>query len=48
MQFIWNPAKARQNLVDHAISFQEATTVFGDPLAVTIPVPATQLAKNAH
>jgi len=39
MQFTWDPAKAEQNLLDHGVSFQEATTVFGDPLAATIPDP---------
>ncbi len=39
MQFTWHPAKAEQNLLTHGVSFQEATTVFGDPLAGTIPDP---------
>ena len=39
MQFTWDPAKAEQNLLTHGVSFQEATTVFGDPLAGTIPDP---------
>lgn len=39
MKFTWDPAKATQNLIDHGVSFQEATTVFGDPLAATIPDP---------
>lgn len=39
MQFTWDPEKAEQNLLTHGISFQEATTVFGDPLAGTIPDP---------
>jgi uncharacterized DUF497 family protein len=33
------PGKARQNRRKHRISFQEAATVFGDPLAVTFPDP---------
>ena len=33
MQFIWHPAKALSNLRKHGVSFEEATTVFGDPLA---------------
>ena len=37
MKFAWDPRKSRQNLLDHGISFEEATTVFGDPLAGTIP-----------
>jgi uncharacterized DUF497 family protein len=35
MQFEWDPDKADRNLVKHGVSFHEAATVFGDPLAVT-------------
>lgn len=34
VRFEWNDKKARLNLSKHAISFDEATTVFEDPLAV--------------
>jgi uncharacterized DUF497 family protein len=34
--FEWDAAKARSNLKKHGVSFEEATTVFGDPNAVTI------------
>jgi uncharacterized DUF497 family protein len=37
--FAWNPEKARSNLRKHGISFQEAVSVFADPLSVTIPDP---------
>jgi len=37
MQFEWNPDKARSNLKKHGISFNEASTVFNDPLSVTFP-----------
>jgi uncharacterized DUF497 family protein len=33
VQFTWDPAKARANLEKHGISFEEAATVFVDPLA---------------
>jgi uncharacterized protein len=33
MQFAWDPAKARSNLRKHGVSFEEAATVFLDPLA---------------
>ena len=33
MQFMWAPAKARENLRKHGVSFEEATTVFANPLA---------------
>ena len=39
VQFEWHPEKARKNLIKHGISFDEASTVFGDPLAVTIDDP---------
>ena len=39
MRFTWDPNKAVSNLRDHGVSFEEASTVFGDPLAVTIPDP---------
>ena len=39
MQFEWEPEKDRDNLAKHGISFDEASTVFGDPLAVTIDDP---------
>jgi uncharacterized DUF497 family protein len=36
MSFQWDPIKAVSNAEKHGVSFEEATTVFGDPLAVTI------------
>lgn len=33
--FEWDPEKAANNERKHSISFDEAVTVFGDPLAVT-------------
>ena len=35
-QFDWDPVKARSNLADHGVSFQLATTVFSDALALTV------------
>jgi uncharacterized DUF497 family protein len=35
----WNPKKAKANLHRHRVSFEEAATVFLDPLAVTYPDP---------
>ncbi len=37
--FEWDPGKARANLRKHGVSFEEAATVFGDPLSLTIPDP---------
>ena len=33
MRFAWNEKKAAGNLLKHGISFEQATTVFGDPLS---------------
>ena len=46
MKFAWDAAKAEQNLLDHDVSFQEATTVFGDALAATIPDPDHSLGEE--
>jgi uncharacterized DUF497 family protein len=35
-QFEWDPKKARANLRKHEVSFEQATTVFKDPLTLTI------------
>jgi len=37
--FEWDEKKARQNRTKHGVDFEEASTVFGDPLSVTIPDP---------
>jgi uncharacterized DUF497 family protein len=37
MQFEWSPEKAAKNLQKHKVSFDEATTVFGDPLSISAP-----------
>ena len=39
LEFEWDEAKARKNIKKHGVSFGEASTVFGDPLARTIPDP---------
>ncbi len=39
MRFEWDERKDRANRKKHGVSFQEATTAFGDPLAATIPDP---------
>ena len=38
-EFEWDDAKAEVNVRRHGISFEEASTVFGDPLAILLPVP---------
>ncbi|NLH40540.1 MAG: BrnT family toxin [Planctomycetes bacterium] len=36
MRFEWDPEKARRNEKRHGVSFEEAVTVFYDPLAATL------------
>ena len=48
MNFEWDPAKARSNWRKHRISFHEAATVFGDPLAMTYPDPDHSLAESRY
>jgi hypothetical protein len=38
--FEWDPEKAEINLKKHGVAFEEASTVFGDPLSLTVPDPA--------
>jgi hypothetical protein len=35
MHFEWDAAKATRNEDKHGVTFDDATTVFGDPLAIT-------------
>jgi hypothetical protein len=37
--FEWDENKAAQNLAKHGVSFEEAMTVFGDPLSDTFNDP---------
>jgi uncharacterized protein len=39
MQFAWDPKKAASNLRDHKVTFEEASSVFGDSLAITFDDP---------
>jgi uncharacterized protein len=36
LSFEWDEEKAEANRLKHGVSFEEAKTVFGDPLSVTI------------
>ena len=40
LRFDWDARKATANERKHGVGFPEATTVFDDPLSVTIPDPA--------
>lgn len=48
MEFEWNPDKAKINLEKHGVSFQEASTVFNDPLSVTFPDPDHSIGENRY
>ena len=39
MIYEWDSRKAKENLRKHGVSFEEAATVFLDPLAITFPDP---------
>lgn len=42
MQFEWDPEKAKRNYKKHRVSFEEAVTVFYDPLSATLMTLITQ------
>ena len=39
IQFEWDPDKSESNLAKHGVRFDEATSVFSDPLSLTIEDP---------
>jgi uncharacterized protein len=39
MRFDWDKQKAASNLAKHKVSFEEAATVFGNPLSDTFDDP---------
>ena len=39
LQFTWDPAKAAANLRKHGVAFEDASTVFRNPLAKVMPDP---------
>jgi uncharacterized DUF497 family protein len=46
VNFEWDPGEARRNRQKHRISFLEAATVFGDPLAETYSDPDHSMAER--
>jgi uncharacterized DUF497 family protein len=46
LQFVWDRAKAAENLRKHGVDFAEAATAFGDPLSITIPDPAHSVGEE--
>ena len=39
LEFEWDPKKAKDNFRKHRVRFEEAATVFADPLSLTIDDP---------
>jgi hypothetical protein len=39
IQFTWDPGKAAANLSKHGVSFEDASSVFRNPLAKVLPDP---------
>ena len=39
MEFEWDPKKSDTNKRKRGVTFQEGTTIFGDPLAITFADP---------
>ena len=39
LTFEWDPQKAESNIEKHGVSFEEASTVFRDPLSLSIDDP---------
>ena len=46
LEFEWNAAKAAGNRKKHGVSFAEASTVFGDPLARLVDDPRHSAAEE--
>ena len=46
LSFEWDESKAKSNLAKHGVSFEDASTVFGDPLSLTILDPAHSQAED--
>lgn len=40
LNFEWDEKKAKTNATKHGVGFEEAATVFADPLSLTIPDPS--------
>jgi uncharacterized protein len=48
MEFEWDTAKATANEVKHAVSFEEAKTVFDDPLFVDFYDPDHSMEEHRY
>jgi len=46
LQFEWDSKKARANKRKHGITFEEASTIFSDPLSITIHDPVHSVGED--
>ena len=46
--FEWDSEKARSNARKHGVTFDEAATVFGDPLSLLMPDPDHSIAEDRY
>lgn len=46
--FEWDVEKAKTNSRNHGVTFDEASTVFGDPLALLMPDPDHSLDEKRY
>jgi len=48
LSFEWDEEKAKANFKKHRVSFDEATTIFIDPLSITIYDPDHSVDEQRH
>ena len=48
LKFEWNQNKAKKNIEKHGVSFDEAATVFSDPLSITYNDPDHSYDENRY
>jgi len=48
VDYEWDPTKAASNLEKHAVSFEEATTVFNDPFYVDFYDPDHSIEEHRY
>ena len=46
LQFEWDGKKSQSNKRKHGIAFEEASTIFSDPLSITIHDPAHSIGED--
>jgi len=46
LQFEWDSRKAQSNKRKHRVTFEEASTTFGEILSITIPDPAHSIGED--